>query len=259
MVESGGNTAQLPDGSYIPNPMPEETEVTIYGASPFEFGDMTFEWPGEYYYTISEAAGDAMGFTYDTAIWTAKVTVTDMDGYLVAETTYVSDADAETIEAQAVFTNTYTTNDLKITKSVTGGTADKSKKFKFTVRLFDRNGDPLEGVYPITGDAEGEVVNGVGTVKLAHGETAYVTEIPVEATWVVEEEDYANYTAKCDKDHGVITVDQLSESNWINKAPEKPDTGDTNNVGGYAGLFGTSLMALLAMLFGRRRRREGEE
>ena len=259
MVESGGNTAQLPDGSYIPNPMPEETEVTIYGASPFEFGDMTFEWPGEYYYTISEAAGDAMGFTYDTAIWKAKVTVTDMDGYLVAETTYVSDADEETIETQAVFTNTYTTNDLKITKSVTGGTADKSKKFKFTVRLFDRNGDPLEGVYPITGDAEGEVVNGVGTVKLAHGETAYVTEIPVEATWVVEEEDYANYTAKCDKDHGVITVDQLSESNWINKAPEKPDTGDTNNVGGYAGLFGTSLMALLAMLFGRRRRREGEE
>ena len=250
-LESSGNTAQLPDGSYIPNPMPEEDEVTIYGDGEFEFGDMTYEWPGEYYYKISEAAGDAMGFTYDTAVWSVKVTVTDMDGYLEAATTYTSDADPETLEELATFTNPYRTNELKITKTVKGASGDK--KFKFTVRLFDKNGDPLEGVYPITGDAEGEVVNGVGTVKLAHGEEAYVTEIPVDATWIVEEEDYANYKASCDKDHGTITVDKASESNWINTTGV--DTGDHNTVGGYLGLFGTSLMALAAMIFGRRRRR----
>lgn len=254
-LESGGNTAQLPDGSYIPNPMPEEDEVTIYGDGIFEFGDMTYEWPGEYYYKISEAAGDAMGFTYDTAVWSVKVTVTDMDGYLEPETTYTSDFDGAEAETQAVFTNTYTTGELKITKTVKGASGDK--KFKFTVRLFDKSGDPLEGVYPITGDAEGEVVNGVGTVKLAHGEEAYVTEIPVDATWTVEEEDYANYKASCDKDHGTITVDKASESNWINTTGV--DTGDHNTVGGYLGLFGTSIMALIAMIYGRRRRRENEE
>ena len=226
-LESSGNTAQLPDGSYIPNPMPEEDEVTIYGDGEFEFGDMTYEWPGEYYYKIS----------------------------LEAATTYTSDADPETLEELATFTNPYRTNELKITKTVKGASGDK--KFKFTVRLFDKNGDPLEGVYPITGDAEGEVVNGVGTVKLAHGEEAYVTEIPVDATWIVEEEDYANYKASCDNDHGTITVDKASESNWINTTGV--DTGDHNTVGGYLGLFGTSLMALAAMIFGRRRRRENEE
>ena len=251
-LASGGNTAQLPDGSYIPNPMPEEDEVTITGEGEFEFGDMTYEWPGEYYYKISEAAGDAMAFEYDTAVWSVKVTVTDMDGYLEAKAEYVSDLDEETIEELATFTNIYSTNELKITKTVKGKAGDK-KKFKFTISLFNEDGEPLEGEYPITGDGEGKVVNGVGTVYLAHGEEAYVTDIPIDATWIVEEEDYANYTANCDKDHGIITVDKASESNWINSTGV--DTGDHNNVGGYLGLFGTSLMALAAMIFGRRRRR----
>ena len=54
-------------------------------------------------------------------------------------------------------------------------------------------------------------------------------------------------------------MDKKSESNWINTAPDGPDTGDHNTVGGYLGLFGTSIMALAAMIFGRRRRRENEE
>ncbi|PLS29624.1 Spy0128 family protein [Bifidobacterium parmae] len=72
------------------------------------FTPITFDKAGEYTYTIRESKGDATGVTYDTTVYTAKVTVTDnLDGTMTATAAYQSGLFGSDRKAPA-FENTYT-------------------------------------------------------------------------------------------------------------------------------------------------------
>ena len=52
------------------NPMPDVKEVTIKDNGKVEIGPMTYTKPGKYNYFISQEAGNAEHFTYDSAVYT---------------------------------------------------------------------------------------------------------------------------------------------------------------------------------------------
>ena len=83
--------------------------MEITGAGTKEFGKTTYTEVGTYVYEITEVKGNAEGYTYDTAVYTLTVEVTEgADGNLVAKETYV-DANGKVVKsATATFTNTYT-------------------------------------------------------------------------------------------------------------------------------------------------------
>lgn len=87
----------------------------------FSFAKLTFNTPGDYFYTVKEADGNIGGFTYDGAEYEVKITVTD-DGNrnLVAATAITKGG----VAAPIVFTNTYDATDAEVqftaTKLLTG-------------------------------------------------------------------------------------------------------------------------------------------
>lgn len=68
-------------------PMPEGSkgtlkEITITGAGRGDFGEIVFEEPGTYTYTIREKDAGVQGYTYDTTVYTVTYEVVEEDGAL---------------------------------------------------------------------------------------------------------------------------------------------------------------------------------
>ena len=119
----------------IPNPMPEGAEDGVATASnaadgSVDFGDMVFQFVGDYTYTVTEVNDGKPGYTYDDTEYTVTVSVTDnADGTLSAEVSY----DPE----EAAFKNTYksektTLDELDGWKQLTGKPLDQGE-FKFEI------------------------------------------------------------------------------------------------------------------------------
>ena len=80
--------------------------VTISGEGSANFGTIKFTETGVYTYTISETAGTASGYTYDSSVYTLTVTVTrDGNGNLTATASYSKNGGA--VETTATFVNTH--------------------------------------------------------------------------------------------------------------------------------------------------------
>ncbi len=116
-------------------PMPASTDATVYkpdpdgkGKAAIDFGEITFNKPGEYTYEVREVKGDAGGITYSDNVATFKVTVT-------VEATGGLKADVEKISGEREFKNTYSTKTetpltLEATKTLSGRPmADDEFKF----------------------------------------------------------------------------------------------------------------------------------
>ena len=93
-------------------PMPEGSDassktVSITGPGSVEFGVITFTEEGVYEYTITERNNRALWYTYDTAVYTLRFTVTDVDGQLESTCTVFKNGTEEKDATSAVFTNTY--------------------------------------------------------------------------------------------------------------------------------------------------------
>ena len=72
----------------------------------FQFAPISVAQAGEKVYTVKEVKGDAEGVSYDAAVFTVKVTVTDnLDGTLKVEYTYLKGNESAT---GVNFVNTYT-------------------------------------------------------------------------------------------------------------------------------------------------------
>jgi len=134
------------------SPMPEEEggdTVTVTGAQEGEFGSIAYEKAGTFEYTITEVAGDAAGYQYDTTEYKVNVTVEDQNGQLVATAAYKDKAGES--QTNLTITNTYDPEDAKITlkaeKKVddkTGGAKGNPKTFTF--ELLDEDGNVIETV-----------------------------------------------------------------------------------------------------------------
>ena len=116
-------------------PMPASTDATVHkpdpdgkGKAAIDFGEITFNKPGEYTYEVREVKGDAGGITYSDNVATFKVTVT-------AEATGGLKADVEKISGEREFKNTYSAKTetpltLEATKTLSGRPmADDEFKF----------------------------------------------------------------------------------------------------------------------------------
>ena len=103
-------------------PMPASADTTVHKSDPdgkavIDFGEITFNKPGEYTYEVREVKGDAGGITYSDNVATFKVTVT-------VEATGGLKADVEKISGETEFKNTYSVkpveDQITATKVLTG-------------------------------------------------------------------------------------------------------------------------------------------
>lgn len=116
-------------------PMPESATVTVKnadlddkGKAAINFGEITYDKPGEYTYEVREVKGGAGGITYSENVATFKVTV-------AVKATGGLKADVEKISGETEFKNTYSAKTetpltLEATKTLTGRLmADDEFKF----------------------------------------------------------------------------------------------------------------------------------
>lgn len=112
---------------------------------------------------------------------------------------------------------------LRVSKTVTGEGADKTKAFRFTVTL----GQQITQKF-----GEMSFVNGVATFTLKDGESMQATGLPAGVTYTVVEDNADSYVTTKSGDTGAITADKLSEAIFINAyiaeeaKTEVPKTGD---------------------------------
>ena len=124
-------------------PMPASTDTTVRkpdpdgkGKAAIDFGEITFNKPGEYTYEVREVAGELGGITYSDNVATFKVTVT-------VKATGGLKADVEKISGETEFKNTYsakteTSLTLQATKTLTGRPmADDEFKFALSYAEHD--------------------------------------------------------------------------------------------------------------------------
>lgn len=114
-------------------PMPASTDTTVHkpdpdGKAAIDFGEITYNKPGDYTYEVREVKGDAGGITYSKNVATFKVTV-------AVNATGGLKADVEKISGETEFKNTYSAKmetplTLEATKTLTGRPmADDEFKF----------------------------------------------------------------------------------------------------------------------------------
>ena len=132
-------------------PMPSSAKVTTAGGEPQGFGEISFDKPGTYKYTIHETSelGDGWAKAGDVE---AAVLVSDVDGSLLASVSYSS---ATADGGAALFNNTYVapkpaTMALSAKKTLSGADLTTGQ-FKFQVK----EGDSV--VATGTNDADGNV------------------------------------------------------------------------------------------------------
>lgn len=124
-------------------PMPASTDATVHkpdpdgkGKAAIDFGEITFNKPGEYTYEVREVAGELGGITYSDNVATFKVTVT-------VKATGGLKADVEKISGEREFKNTYSAKTetpltLEATKTLSGRPM-ADDEFKFALSYAGHN------------------------------------------------------------------------------------------------------------------------
>ena len=152
----------------------------------------------------------------------------------------VSGYESETVESEEadaagdgskvkVFTITNTkteTGSLKVSKTVEGNSADRSKIFKFKIEL-KNGGNPVSGVFKldnISGTAAGTISfdeNGKASFELSHGESIVITGLPAGTEYLVTENAYKEYEPSDNGSYsGKINGSEETQINIINTYKE---------------------------------------
>ena len=122
------------------------------GSGTATFGTIRFMAAGEYVYTVTEQAGSAKGYTYDSTVYTATAHVTDDNGQLKAVWSFKKGTEAAD---EALFTNTYAPSPVKVTipvkKNLTGNATPSDKMFSFKLTATGSAPMPASDTVTITG------------------------------------------------------------------------------------------------------------
>lgn len=124
-------------------------DVDYTGSLGIKISDFSLpEGPGKYCFEIKETSNGTPGVTYDNSTRYLVITVANNDnlnGYVYYAQLYDSNySPATSIKGQATgtkvnganaFTNTYTANNVVISKDIKGGLGDLAAKFNFKVKL----------------------------------------------------------------------------------------------------------------------------
>ena len=128
--------------------------------------------------------------------------------------------------------STVATGDLRLSKTVDGTGADKEKEFRFELTMKTKDGNALQGSFPLdSGEGKGTKTgtiyfdeNGKGTISLKDGESAYITGLPEGTTYNVKETAYVDWTPSLLDGtvwRGTIQKDTTSEIKVKNTYEEK--------------------------------------
>lgn len=211
------------------------------------FGDLTNVTPGKYSFTIKETAGEVDGISYDSATHAANVTVLVNEGnndehYAIV---VVDDQTDPASKSDLTFTNTYTTNQLKVTKVVEGNQSVKTDKFEFTITVNGAEGETYAT------SKEGVVLKtGVPTkVELTNGESFEIYGLSENDTYTVVEsnkkgsESGITYTATGEVEKPKVEGAEANAVTVTNTANTEVPTGVIENIAPFVlviGLAGTS-------------------
>lgn len=216
-------------------PMPASTTAIVRKAAPddkgkaaIDFGEITYNKPGEYTYEVREVKGDAGGITYSKNVATFKVTVTvNAKGELKA--------DVEKISGETEFKNTYSVkpveDQITATKVLTGRDL---KEGEFSFELIEGNKVVAKG----TNAADGTIAMDKITYDKPGTHTYTLREkLPNEAGLsngiTYDKTNYTIKTSVIDNGDGTLKVTHTLEGpetarfeNKYNTAPNKSSVTD---------------------------------
>lgn len=180
------------------------------------------EGPGKYCFEIKETSNGTPGVTYDNSTRYLVITVANNDnlnGYVYYAQLYDSNySPATSIKGQATgtkvdganaFTNTYTANNVVISKDIKGGLGDLAAKFNFKVKLTvadTKNANQYVGAKVVHSDDTAVTVgivwsifakdseDGWYDVKLGRNDQLELENLPEGVIVTVKETDGNEYT-----------------------------------------------------------------
>ena len=156
--------------------------------STVDFSKVTFSEPGVYRYKVTENNTDEKGITKDSTPRFLDVYVESGDTGTLSIKGYVFHTASETQKKDGTnpagknkgFTNTYTTQDLTLTKTVTGNQGFRDQYFKFHVNITDLDGGTRlfltdkDGNKPYTSDDTVPYTYNAGTGRRDDGQKRFV-------------------------------------------------------------------------------------
>lgn len=198
-------------------------DVAYTGSLGIKISDFSLpEGPGKYCFEIKETSNGTPGVTYDNSTRYLVITVANNDnlnGYVYYAQLYDSNySPATSIKGQATgtkvdganaFTNTYTANNVVISKDIKGGLGDLAAKFNFKVKLTvadTKNANQYVGAKVVHSDDTAVTVGTVWSisakdsedgwydVKLGRNDQLELENLPEGVIVTVKETDGNEYT-----------------------------------------------------------------
>lgn len=284
-------------------------DVAYTGSLGIKISDFSLpEGPGKYCFEIKETSNGTPGVTYDNSTRYLVITVANNDnlnGYVYYAQLYDSNySPATSIKGQATgtkvdganaFTNTYTANNVVISKDIKGSLSDLAAKFTFKVKLTAANGKTANqyvGAKVVHSDDAAVTANTVWAVseknsaedagwyevKLGRNEQIELENLPEDIVVTVKETDGGEYTVEQNpsditsknantsytkigtmNNSGVVTatVDTANGSiGFINTKEGTPDMGVVLDNAPYIAMLAIVAIGGVALMLNKRRRDE---
>lgn len=247
--------------------------------------------PGKYCFEIKEnvPTNKTPGVTYDETTRYLVITVANNDalnGYVyyaqLYDATYnpassIKDkATGTKVDGANAFTNTYTANNVVISKDIKGGLGDLAAKFTFKVKLTYANGKTATQYVGakvteydgVTENVKGQVWAIDGTteheISLGRNQKIELTNLPEDVTVTVVETDGGEYivsksndtTGTLDGNTITATISAENKIGFINTKEGTPDMGVILDNAPYIALLAIVAIGGVALMLNKRRRDE---
>ena len=248
------------------------------------------EGPGKYCFEIKETSNGTPGVTYDNSTRYLVITVANNDnlnGYVYYAQLYDSNySPATSIKGQATgtkvdganaFTNTYTANNVVISKDIKGSLSDLAAKFNFTVKLSYANGKNAgQYVGARVTEYDGETQNVKDhvwaidnttehSISLGRNQSITLTNLPEGVTVTVVETDGSEYTVTPSEDTtGTLSGSTITATisnvdgkiGFVNTKEGTPDMGVVLDNAPYIAMLAIVAIGGVALMLNKRRRDE---
>lgn len=243
-VFAGQHGTPMPEGS-----VSYRKNLTLTGAGELEIGTITYDKAGTYVYTVHEKNGGAKGWTYDTALYTIQITVTEENHVLTAERTIVKN---NSVTDKLEFTNTFEAKNDE-TSIVSG------------IKTWDHGNNPeKERPTSIIVEVYGDGKLAAQRQVTAEDNWQYFFELPRfaedghEIVYTVDEAPVKDYSKQID---GYDLINTYTGMPDTPDTPDKPgtpsgpvDTGDNSSLVFWIALMVLSLIGfIVTILFTRKR------
>lgn len=250
------------------NPMPSGSQSGVYeksrtGAGKIELDPIDYKKPGIYKYTLSQKAGSADRWTYDSSVYNIYVYATnkeDGSGLDVSAAIYKEGEEEKT--GEIVFINEYDPLPVSVTiaaeKTMDGKTPENGA-FEFCIE-----------------DANGKVIETVSNTDAAVSFTDLVFEDEGTYTYYIYEIKGTNKRITYDKTKYTAIVEVTQDGDLVANVTYKknnkdysgallfqnvtgPVTGDNSNLGLWIAIFaGSAVVIVLLLVMGKKRGKDKE-